>query len=236
MAVAIVTGASRGLGEALASGLGAIGWSLVVDARHAGDLEAAEARIRAFLADGAALVAIPGDVVDSGHRRQLVAAALGLGGVDLVVNNAGTLGPSPLPALTDLSPAELEEALRANLVAPLGLIQEAAAALDESPSPKVINLTSDASIEAYPGWGGYGMTKAALDHMSAVLAVERPRWRVCAFDPGDMRTRMHQDAFPGEDISDRPEPASVVPAVLALVASDRPSGRVRASELAGASA
>lgn len=234
MAVAIVTGASRGLGEALASGLAAAGWSLVLDARHAGDLEASEARIRAFLAEGAALVAVPGDVADPAHRKVLVAAALDLGGVDLVVNNAGTLGPSPLPALTDLSLAALGDALEANVVAPLGLIQEAAVALDGSASPEVVNITSDASVEAYPGWGGYGMTKAALDHMSAVLAVERPRWRVWAVDPGDMRTRMHQDAFPGEDISDRPEPASVVPAILALIASDRSSGRVKASEYAGA--
>ena len=230
MPVAIVTGASRGLGEAVATGLAGRGWSLVVDARNAGELGSAGARIRAHLAPRASLVALAGDVTDPAHRRQLVAAARGAGGVDLVVNNAGTLGPSPLPALTDLPLGALRDALDANLVAPLGLVQEASESLDLSPDPRVLNITSDASVEAYPGWGGYGVTKAALDHLSAVLAVERPAWKVWAFDPGDMRTRMHQDAFPGEDISDRPEPASVVPAILTLVETGPGSGRVRASD------
>ncbi|HET7522858.1 MAG TPA: SDR family oxidoreductase [Acidimicrobiales bacterium] len=233
MPVAIVTGASKGLGRALAAGLAHNGWSLVIDARHADDLRAAEGRIRAVLDPHAGLVAVTGDVTDPAHRRQLVAAARELGGLDLVVNNAGTLGPSPLPSLTDLPLPALRDALEANLVAPLALVQEAAEALDESPAPRVVNLTSDASVEAYPGWGGYGVTKAALDHLSAVLAAERPAWKVWAFDPGDMRTQMHQDAFPGEDISDRPEPESVVPALLALIGSERPSGRVRASESSG---
>ena len=231
MPVAIVTGASRGLGEALAAGLAAHGWSLVIDARHADALRDAEGRIRAALDPQVALVAVAGDVTDPAHRRQLVAAAEELGGPDLVVNNAGTLGPSPLPSLTDLPLQALRDALDANLVAPLALVQEAASALDESPAPRVVNVTSDASVEAYPGWGGYGVTKAALDHLSAVLAAERPTWKVWAFDPGDMRTQMHQEAFPGEDISDRPEPETVVPALLALIGSERPSGRVRASEL-----
>ena len=231
MPVAIVTGASRGLGEALAAGLAAHGWSLVVDARHADALREAEGRIRRALDPHAALVAVAGDVTDPAHRQRLVAAANELGGPDLLVNNAGTLGPSPLPSLTDLPPQALRDALEANLVAPLALVQEAASALDGSPAPRVVNITSDASVEAYPGWGGYGVTKAALDHLSAVLAAERPTWKVWAFDPGDMRTQMHQDAFPGEDISDRPAPESVVPALLALIGSERPSGRVRASEL-----
>ena len=231
MPVAIVTGASRGLGEALATGLANHGWSLVVDARHADDLGAAESRIRAALGPGAGLVAVTGDVTDPAHRRRLVAAAKELGGLDLLVNNAGSLGPSPLPSLTGLPLSALRDTLEANLVAPLAQVQEAASALDESPAPRVVNITSDASVEAYPGWGGYGVTKAALDHLSAVLAAERPTWRVWAFDPGDMRTQMHQDAFPGEDISDRPEPGSVVPALIGLIGSERPSGRVRASEL-----
>lgn len=234
MPVAIVTGTSRGFGRAVATGLAAGGWSLVVDARHAEELEAAEGRIRACVRDGAEVTAVPGDVTDPAHRKALVAAARALGGLDMIVNNAGTLGPSPLPALTDLPLDALREALEANLVAPLALIQEAATALELSGSPTVVNITSDASVEAYEGWGGYGITKAALDHLSAVVAVERPSWRVWSFDPGDMRTQMHQDAFPGEDISDRPEPESVVPALLALIGSDRPSGRVRATELAEA--
>ena len=233
MPVAIVTGASKGLGEALAAGLAAHGWSLVIDARHADALGAAEGRIRAALDPGAGLAAVTGDVTDPAHRRRLVSAAKGLGGLDLLVNNAGTLGPSPLPSLTDLPLEALRGALEANLVAPLALIQDAASALQESAAPRVVNITSDASVEAYPGWGGYGLTKAALDHLSAVLAAERPTWKVWAFDPGDMRTQMHQDAFPGEDISDRPEPESVVPVLLALIGSERPSGRVRASELSG---
>ena len=232
MPVAIVTGASRGLGQALAEGLAAEGWSLVIDARSPEDLEAASAVIAAAASGPVVRVrAVPGDVTDPSHRRALVSVAEELGGVDLVVNNAGTLGPSPLPELAAFPLDGLRDALEANLVAPLALIQEAAHALDRSPRPIVINVTSDASAEPYPGWGGYGASKAALDQLSAVLAVERPGWTVWAVDPGDMRTRMHQDAFPGEDISDRPEPASVVPALLRLIGSDRPSGRVRASEI-----
>lgn len=231
MQVAIVTGASRGLGRALSRGLAEQGWSLVMDARDAEALRAAETAIRAGLTAGASLEAVPGDVTDSAHRRALVDAAGRLGGLDLVVNNAGTLGPSPLPELTELPLGGLRDALEANLVAPLGLIQEAAGLLERSADPRVVNLTSDASVEPYPRWGGYGMTKAALDQLSAVLAAERPAWKVWAVDPGDMRTRMHQDAFPGEDISDRPEPEAVVPALLDLIGSDRPSGRLRASQL-----
>lgn len=236
MPVAIVTGASRGFGEALAAELAAAGWSLVVDARHAEQLAVAEGRIRACMGEGVEVTAIPGDVTDPAHRRELVAAARSLGGLDLIVNNAGTLGPSPLPALTGLPLDAVREAVEANLIAPLALIQEAAPTLEQGRFPTVVNITSDASVEAYEGWGCYGVTKAALDHLSAVLAVERPTWKVWAFDPGDMRTQMHQDAFPGEDISDRPEPATVVPALLALIGSDRPSGRVRAPDLAEAPA
>ena len=232
MPIGIVTGASRGLGEALAAGLAGTGWSLVIDARTAGDLETAEARIRTVLRTGQQLRAIAGDVTDPAHRRQLVAAAKELGGVDLLVNNAGTLGPSPLPELRRFPLDGLREAFEANVIAPVALIQEAAELLELSPRPTVINITSDASVEPYEGWGGYGASKAALDQISAVLANERPGWTVWAADPGDMRTRMHQDAFPGEDISDRPEAASVVPALLALIASDRQSGRVKLGELA----
>jgi NAD(P)-dependent dehydrogenase (short-subunit alcohol dehydrogenase family) len=232
MPTAIVTGASRGLGEALATGLAREGWSLVIDARTAGDLSVAEERIRAGLQAGRQLTAIAGDVTDPDHRRQLVAASQDLGGVDLLVNNAGTLGPSPLPELTRFPLEGLRNAFEANAVAPLALIQEAALLLDRSPRPRIVNVTSDASVEAYEGWGGYGASKAAIDQVSAVLAAERPAWTVWAVDPGDMRTRMHQDAFPGEDISDRPEPAAVVPLLLALIASDQPSGRIKLAQLA----
>lgn len=232
MPIAIVTGASRGLGEALAAGLAGAGWSLVIDARTAKGLQAAEARIGTAHRAGQELRAIAGDVTDPAHRRQLVAAAKEIGGIDLVVNNAGTLGPSPLPDLSRFPLDGLREAFEANVIAPLALIQEAAELLELSPRPTVINITSDASVEPYEGWGGYGASKAALDRISAVLAAERPGWTVWAVDPGDMRTQMHQDAFPGEDISDRPEPASVVPALLALIASDRQSGRVKLAEVA----
>jgi len=220
-----------GLGEALAHGLARAGWSLVIDARGEAALAGVAAAVRAHLTPGAHLVAIPGDVTDPAHRADLVGAAAAAGGLDLLVNNASTLGPSPLVPLTRLAVDALRETLDANLVAPLALIQAAAAMLDGAERPRVINVTSDASVEAYPGWGGYGASKAALDRLGAVLAVEQPRWRVWSVDPGDLRTRMHQDAFPGEDISDRPEPATAVPALVALIESDRPSGRMRLSDL-----
>jgi NAD(P)-dependent dehydrogenase (short-subunit alcohol dehydrogenase family) len=231
MATAIVTGASQGLGAALADGLAGAGWSVVIDARHAAPLAEAAAEIRSHIGTGAQLISVVGDVTDPGHRRELVAAAQSLGGVDLVVNNASTLGPSPLPHLHSLPLPSLRQLFDVNVVAPLALVQEAMAALEASPDPRVVNVTSDAAVEAYEGWGGYGSSKAALDQLSAVLAAENPRLRVWAFDPGDMRTQMHQDAFPGEDISDRPDPPTVVPVLLDLVAGDRPSGRYRAADL-----
>jgi NAD(P)-dependent dehydrogenase (short-subunit alcohol dehydrogenase family) len=229
MATAIVTGASQGLGAALAAGLAEAGWSVVMDARHGITLEEAAAAIRRRA--GAQVVTVVGDVSDAAHRHQLVAAARSLGGVDLVVNNASTLGPSPLPRLDSIPLPSLRQVFDVNVVAPLALVQEALATLMASPDPRVVNVTSDAAVEAYDGWGGYGSSKAALDHLSAVLATENPRLRVWAFDPGDMRTQMHQDAFPGEDISDRPDPATVVPVLLDLVAGERPSGRYRAVDL-----
>jgi NAD(P)-dependent dehydrogenase (short-subunit alcohol dehydrogenase family) len=231
MSVAIVTGASRGLGEALATGLARAGWSLVVDGRDQATLGAAADRIRAGAAEGARVVAVPGDITDDGHRHDLTAAAFELGGLDLVVNNAGTLGTSPLPSLADYPLDDLRVAFEINVVAPLGLLQDALPLLLDSPHPRVLDVTSDAAVEAYEGWGGYGAGKAALEHLGAVLAVEFPDLTVWSVDPGDLRTAMHQAAFPGEDISDRPEPATVVPAFLALIGSDRPSGRVRAADL-----
>jgi NAD(P)-dependent dehydrogenase (short-subunit alcohol dehydrogenase family) len=231
MSVAIVTGASRGLGEALAAGLVRTGWSVVVDGRDGAALEAAAGRIRAQDTGGARIVAVAGDVTDEDHRHDLIAAAFDLGGLDLLVNNAGTLGAAPLPALADYPLGELRVAFEVNVIAQLGLIQDALPLLLDAPHPRLVNITSDAAVEAYEGWGGYGSGKAAFEQLSRVLAAELPPLTVWWVDPGDLRTAMHQAAFPGEDISDRPEPASVVPAFLDLIGSDRPSGRYRAAEL-----
>jgi NAD(P)-dependent dehydrogenase (short-subunit alcohol dehydrogenase family) len=232
MSVAIVTGASRGLGQALATGLAGAGWSVVIDGRDPETLQASAGRIRSRSADGVRVVAVPGDITDEDHRHDLTAAAFELGGLDLVVNNAGTLGASPLPLLSDYPLGDLRVAFEVNVVAPLGLIQDTLPLLLDSDRPRLVNITSDAAIEAYEGWGGYGAGKAALEHLGAVLAAEFPGLTVWSVDPGDLRTVMHQAAFPGEDISDRPEPSTVVPAFLELIASDRPSGRYRAAELA----
>jgi NAD(P)-dependent dehydrogenase (short-subunit alcohol dehydrogenase family) len=230
MSVAIVTGASRGLGEAISTGLASTGWSLVIDGRNADALAATEDRMALIMA-GDNLRAVPGDITDPDHRRDLVEAAAALGGLDLLINNAGTLGASPLPPVADYPLDELRAALEVNVVAQLGLIQAALPLLLASPRPRLINVTSDAAVEPYGGWSGYGAGKAALEHLGAVLAVERPALTVWSVDPGDLRTAMHQAAFPGEDISDRPEPATVVPAFLDLIVSDRPSGRYRANDL-----
>ena len=228
MSVAIVTGASRGLGAALARALVKEGWSVVIDARDAGALERTAEDLEGL---GGTVTALAGDVNDPAHRRALI-EAVGDRPLDLLINNASSLGPSPLPSLTDVSPERLGEVFATNAVAPVALIQDAAPALRRSAHPTVVNITSDASVEAYSGWGAYGASKAALDHLGAVLAEEEPGWTVWTVDPGDMRTRMHQEAFPGEDISDRPEPETVVPAFLALISSARPSGRLRLAEVA----
>jgi NAD(P)-dependent dehydrogenase (short-subunit alcohol dehydrogenase family) len=236
MSVAIVTGASRGLGEALAAGLAGAGWSVVIDGRDRTTLDAAADRIREHVGGVSAVVAIAGDITDANHRHTLTDAAIALGGLDLLVNNAGTLGASPLTSLADYPLDELRVAFEVNVVAPLGLVQDALPFLLDSPRPRLIDITSDAGLEAYEGWGGYGAGKAALEHLGAVLAVEFPSLTVWSVDPGDLRTVMHQAAFPGEDISDRPEPATVVPAFLDLIESDRPSGRYRAAELVSSGA
>jgi NAD(P)-dependent dehydrogenase (short-subunit alcohol dehydrogenase family) len=224
MASAIVTGASRGLGLALARALAARGWRLVIDARGERELEAARAELAALTE----VVALEGDVTSEAHRRALVTAARGE--LELLVNNAGGLGPSPLPPLERYPLDGLEELYRVNVLAPLRLIQLALPLL--SPRGAILNITSDAAVEPYEGWGGYGSSKAALEQLTRVLGAERPELRVYAVDPGDMRTRMHQDAFPGEDISDRALPEESVPGLLALIDGKLPSGRYRTSELA----
>jgi NAD(P)-dependent dehydrogenase (short-subunit alcohol dehydrogenase family) len=224
---AIITGASRGLGRALAAGLAREGFDLIIDARDAAALHAAAGALRAA---GATVTAVAGDVTDPAHRAALLAAASGAGRLDLLVNNAGTLGASPLPALADYPADELRAAFEANVIAPIALTQLALPLLRAS-GGAVLNITSDAAVEAYAGWGGYGAAKAALEQASNVLAAEEPTVRVWWADPGDLRTDMHQLAFPGEDISDRPEPSSVVPAFLRLVTQRLPSGRYRAAHL-----
>ena len=224
---AIVTGASRGLGLAVAEALAQRGWRLTVDARDAAALEAA-ARALGRLTE---VVAVPGDVADAAHRRALVAAS-GPADIDLIINNASALGATPLPPLAGYPLEALERVYRVNVLGPLGLIQAALPRL--SPGATIINISSDAAVEAYPGWGGYGSSKAALDQLTATLATENPNISIYAVDPGDMRTRMHQDAFPGEDISDRPEPSTVVPVLLDLIAAEHPSGRYRLQEVATA--
>jgi NAD(P)-dependent dehydrogenase (short-subunit alcohol dehydrogenase family) len=221
MDTAVITGASRGLGLALARELARRSWRLVVDARGADALEAA----RAELSGLTEVVAMAGDVADPEHRAALVQAAGPR--IDLLVNNASLLGPSPQPALADYPLDVLEQVYRVNLLAPLALFQEARTRLH--PGACVVNVTSDAAVEPYEGWGGYGSSKAALEQLSRILGAEHPDLRILVVDPGDMRTQMHQEAFPGEDISDRPLPEAIVPGLLALALGDVPSGHYQAS-------
>lgn len=223
--VAIVTGASRGFGSAVTAALLDRGWTVVGDARRAAELESTVRKL-----DSSNFIALPGDITDASHRAELVAAARNAGPLGLLVNNASQLGPSPQPALADYPASELWTVYQTNLFSPLALIQATLPALAEG-AGVIVNLTSDAAVEPYPGWGGYGSSKAALDQLSAVLAAEAPAVAVYAFDPGDMRTEMHQAAFPGEDISDRAEPESVVPALLRLLDTRPASGRYRAADL-----
>jgi NAD(P)-dependent dehydrogenase (short-subunit alcohol dehydrogenase family) len=223
MPTGIVTGASRGLGLALSRALVDRGWKLAVDARGGEALEREWNGVPS-------VVALEGDVTDAWHRSALVAAAAEP--IDLVVNNASVLGPSPQPALVDYPLDVLRLVYEANTLAPLGLVQAALPAL--APDARIVNVTSDAAVEAYEGWGGYGSSKAALDQLTAILAAEHPALRIYAVDPGDMRTQMHQEAFPGEDISDRSPPEVAVPGLLALIEGDLPSGRYAARELSAA--
>ncbi|CAA9455100.1 MAG: Putative oxidoreductase SCO1803 [uncultured Rubrobacteraceae bacterium] len=223
---ALITGASRGLGLALARGLAEDGWTLIIDARGEEGLET----VRAELAELTEVKAIAGNVMDPEHRRELAGAARESGGIDTLVNNASVLGPSPQPSLLDYPLGILEQVYRTNVFAPLALIQALRDGL--RPGARVVNVTSDAAVEPYEGWGGYGSSKAALEQLSNILAAENPGWRVYWVDPGDMRTRMHQEAFPDEDISDRPLPEESVPGFMDLLTGDLPSGRYAARDLA----
>ncbi|CAN5752583.1 SDR family oxidoreductase [soil metagenome] len=225
---AIVTGASRGLGLELARALAARSWGLAIDARQAGPLEAA----RVELASLTSVVALAGDVRDSAHLTRLVDEATRLGPLFAVINNASLLGPSPQPPLATYPLSVLREVYEANVFAPLRLMQLALPRLEQG--ARIISVTSDAGVEGYEGWGGYGSSKAALEQLTSVFAAEHPGLRVYSVDPGDMRTQMQQEAFPGQDISDRPPPSDSVPGLLDLLGGDLPSGRYRSSELPAA--
>lgn len=224
--VALVTGASRGLGLALVGALARRGWRLVIDARDPVRLAATVETLPAV----GEVTALAGDISDRAHRQSLAVAVRHVGRLDLLVNNASSLGPSPLVPLADHPLDVLEQVYAVNTLAPLGLTQLLLPQLERS-AGRVLNITSDASTQAYRGWGGYGSSKAALDQLTAVLAVEHPTLRIYAFDPGDMATELHQAAYPGEDISDRPDPDAVVPALLSLIDGDLPSGRYRVTDL-----
>jgi NAD(P)-dependent dehydrogenase (short-subunit alcohol dehydrogenase family) len=224
MSVAVITGASRGLGRAITCALGDRGWLVVANAR---DLSAL-----GHLADDQPTVLLaPGDVTDPDTRRRILAGVAHFGRLDLLVNNASALGPSPQPSLDAYPLDELQRVYDGNVFAPLALTQLLLPHLRES-NGTIVNITSDAAVERYEGWGGYGSSKAALDQITNILAGEEPSLHVYAFDPGDMRTAMHQAAFPGEDISDRPEPETVLPAFLRIIGERPVSGRYRAADLA----
>jgi len=222
---ALITGASRGLGFALARELAKKGWTLIIDGRNLGALETASKDLSQY----SQVSAVPGDVGENQHRQALAEAARELGGLDAVINNASILGPSPQPELLEYPLDFIEEVFRVNVIAPLAILQAVQDYM--RPGARIINITSDAGLEAYPGWGGYGSSKAALEHLSAILAAENPSWKVYWVDPGDMRTQMQQEAFPGQDISDRPLPETSVPGLLALLEEDLPSGRYLARQV-----
>jgi NAD(P)-dependent dehydrogenase (short-subunit alcohol dehydrogenase family) len=222
---ALITGASRGLGLALARELAARGWTLILDARNAADLET----VRAELTPKTQVITIAGDVANTQHRAELVEAVRSVGGLNALVNNASTLGTSPRPNLLDYDLTALEEVYRVNVIAPLALLQAVYPHL--KPNARILNVTSDAGLEAYAGWGGYGSSKAALEHLTRIFAAEQPELRVYHVDPGDMQTQMHQEAFPGEDISDRPSPEAAIPGFIKLLEGDLPSGRYQAQKL-----
>lgn len=221
---ALITGASRGLGLALARQLARDGWNLILDARGAQSLEAARVELSEHTTSQ--VIALAGDVTVAAHRQRLLEAVEQIGTLDVLINNASMLGPSPQPRLLDYPLEVLERVYQTNVFAPLALLQALQSHLKSGAC--IINITSDAGVEAYSGWGGYGSSKAALEQLSHILAAEHPQWRVYWTDPGDMRTQMHQEAFPGEDISDRPLPEESVPGLLALINGTYASGRYSA--------
>ena len=226
MKVALITGASAGFGKALATSLAERGWTLIIDARGVVALTG----VAAALSNVTRVIAIAGDIADETHRADLIRSAEGLGRLDLLINNASYLGPSPQPPLATYAIDELRRVFEIDVFAPLALVGSALPLLTASRGT-IVNISSDAAVEAYAGWGGYGSAKAALDRATTVLGAEHPDLAVYAFDPGDMRTAMHQAAYPGEDISDRPEPATVVPSFLRLIEERPPTGRYRAADL-----
>jgi NAD(P)-dependent dehydrogenase (short-subunit alcohol dehydrogenase family) len=228
--VAVITGASIGLGREFALELARRGWSVVVDGRRSDLLADTVAELAALTT----VRGVPGDIAEVTHRAALAAAAAELGPVGLVVNNASTLGASPLPRVLDAPAEVMTRTYDVNVVAPIALLSDLRDLLTERPT--IVNVTSDAGAEAYETWGVYGSSKAALEHISRVLAEEEPTWRVLVVDPGDMRTEMHQAAFPDEDISDRPLPVESVPGFIALIEGDQPSGRYSAQSVASEAA
>ena len=220
--VALITGGSSGLGLALARRLDATGWVVVTDARDANRLDTA-------LGDST-IHGVPGDVTDADHRAELVDIVTDLGGLDLLVLNASTLGPLPMRPLSAYEPTEIGEVLRTNSGAQVALMIALGADLLRQ-AGTVISISSDAAVQHYENWGAYGASKAALDHLTLTWAAEEGLTGY-AVDPGDMRTAMHQDAFPDEDISDRPLPRTVVPHLLELLEQRPPSGRYRAADVA----
>jgi NAD(P)-dependent dehydrogenase (short-subunit alcohol dehydrogenase family) len=222
MSVALITGGSAGLGRAFAHALADDGWRVVIDGRDAGRVAAA--------ADQDGIVPVPGDVTNEWHRGALAAAIEREGRLDLLVHNASTLGVTPLPPLRITTAEDLEDTWRTNVAAPLALTVDLLPLLSAT-GGTLLSISSDAAVEHYEGWGLYGATKAALDHLTLTFGAENPAISAYAVDPGDMRTQMHQDAFPGEDISDRPLPETVVPRLLELLALRPPSGRYRAADL-----
>ena len=216
---AIITGASRGLGLALARLLAEQNWKLIINARNAKKLY----EVKKELEQKTEVIAISGDVRDEVHLLQFPENLEKWGHLDLIVNNASSLGASPQPHLLDYPIEAIHNIFHTNVIAPLSLLQKVKTYLHND--SRIINISSDAAVEAYPGWGGYGASKAALDHLSAILAAENPQWKIYWVDPGDMRTQMHQEAFPGEDISDRPLPETTLPGFLRLIQGNVPSGR-----------
>jgi len=224
---ALITGASKGFGRALAEVLGKEGWQLIINARNAAELLKTQRALEKFTT----VAAISGDVKDEIHLLQFPEKLESLGWkLDLVVNNASTLGASPQPVLLDYSMDSIHKIFHTNVIAPLSLLQKVKPFLTKD--ARVINISSDAAVNAYENWGGYGASKAALDHLSLIFGKENPSLKVYAFDPGDMRTEMHQKAFPGENIGDRPLPENkAVPAILKLIEGDFESGRYEASAI-----